>query len=495
MECEACRRATGIVLRNDETGRVMPVCSDMCALECIGQPLPYDHDHVELALVGAQRADDHRTDEVLKYMRVLANYASRETGRALAAYASGKSKSKTTTPRTNRGRFEKVVRLALAQGGHALVTATQSGTEATLSTVSLGIPTEAIANVLFMAMNATAAVAATGKAINNLLAPLRGMFNARGALLNSFAQGGPAEVDRQMRALMTQMGSGAAAFAARVREMYTKVVDWTAPLVALLLEMALAVPGFGAVRAGVEAFLKMASLLVRNSPFALMVRLYNLLPAAGRELLESTEKLEKMVTGVINMLLRMFPLRTATKRQRMVAALKRGATSTALAAPFLILPVTTAPTVVALFLGNGAFASSARATDWVHRQIQRRLAPRVHSIAQICQSTMSLMFACLWIMEHGDATGAVPVALPAIPPRVKARPEPGAEAVPAALPAALPPIPPRVRAQLEPEAEAELEEANREEEAANLADVAVEETPSAVDSDSDTSDKSDTESQ
>jgi hypothetical protein len=429
MQCSVCAEPTEIVLRNVDTREVLAVCSEACSIAAIGQMLPADAALVdaliaseggagdagmdtvgselalvgdELELVGGPRMDalvrlvrrSHAVSQTPQFKAALANivrlvkYALRHGATAAA--------SNPAKPSGNRARFERLVRTALRKLGVLVVSTGESATDVALETASFALPTEKIADVIFIALDAGIAALSSGRALTGLLETLRGLGGDSAAMLDSFAAGGPAAVAAQMGAMMARLGPSARQFADRVRDSYAQIVDTVGHVMASALE---AVAGmFGAVRTAVDAFVQLASALGLNRPFSALARLFGALPTGARALLQSRERMTGMVKSVIAALLAMFPARDATTRQRLAATAKRAAGSTIVALPLLVLPVTTAPTAAALLLGNMGFASSAAATAWVHKQIETVLMPRAELIAQTCQQSMSLIFAQLYVL-------------------------------------------------------------------------------------------------
>ena len=434
MQCSVCQSHTDIVLRHEGTHQVLAVCSELCSIQATGQMLPIAASVADaymaassaeraIARIGDPRMKANKTPRVKRGMRATA--ASPQFRQALGqmikllgfARKHGVDAAKLLPARKpksgKRDKFESLVRVALNKVGVMIVSAGEAGADATLGVGSFGLPTEKIADVIFVAFDTMVAMASSAQAVGSLLKSVRGTINAKGALLDSFGAGGPREVARQMNMLMSSLGTKSAVreFANRAREVYIKIVDWLGNMVSGAIE---AVAGaFGVARITVNGFVQTALLLVKNKPYTYMAKLFESLPAAARELLTSKAKMEGAVHGVINILLKMFPVRDASKRDRMVAALKRGAASTVVALPLLVFPVTSAPTMAALFLGNMGFATVPQATEWVHHRIEDTLAPNAERIASAVQQSMSLMFALLYVLEHGGAdvpVDALPVA-------------------------------------------------------------------------------------
>jgi hypothetical protein len=427
MQCSVCAAATTeILLRNAATHETLAICSEACAIAATGQMLPIDAaiaDAFTASLVEQQQqiggprmqalarlarrsravSQTPQFKAALAEIVRLAKYALRHgAGTAPSAPVAG----------GKRDRFERLVRTALRKLGVLIVSTGETATDATLGTASFGIPTDKVADVIFIALDAGIAAFSAGSAIRGLLGTLRELGGSSAAMLDSFALGGPAEVARQMGAMMAALGPYARQFADRVRDSYAQIVDTVGHMMASALETVAGM--FGAVRAAVDTFVQLAGVLDLNRPFSVMARLFAALPDGARNLLQSRDALTAMIKSIVGALLRMFPARDASTRRRLVATAKRAAGSTIVALPLLVLPVTTAPTAAALLLGNMGFASSRAATAWVHGKIETVLLPNAERIAKICQRSMSLVYALLYVLEYGGSSAD---SLPAASPR------------------------------------------------------------------------------
>jgi hypothetical protein len=427
MQCSVCAGATTeILLCNAATHETLAICSEACSIAATGQMLPID-----AAIADAFMASLVEQQQQIggPRMQALARLARRSRAVSqtpqfkaalaeivrLAKYAlrHGANATPSAPAGGKRDRFERLVRTALRKLGVLIVSTGETATDATLGTASFGIPTDKVADVIFIALDAGIAAFSAGSAIRGLLGTLRELGGSSAAMLDSFALGGPAEVARQMGAMMAALGPYARQFADRVRDSYAQIVDTVGHMMASALETVAGM--FGAVRAAVDTFVQLAGVLDLNRPFSVMARLFAALPDGARNLLQSRDALTAMIKSIVGALLRMFPARDASTRRRLVATAKRAAGSTIVALPLLVLPVTTAPTAAALLLGNMGFASSRAATAWVHGKIETVLLPNAERIAKICQRSMSLVYALLYVLEYGGGSSAD--ALPAASPR------------------------------------------------------------------------------
>jgi len=302
-------------------------------------------------------------------------------------------------------KFKKLVKLALAKAGHFTIQLSQVGADATLDAVSLDLPTEEVANVFFAGLNGLMFVEQTATAVKVAMAKFQDIaqLHPEHALLESFGDGGPQQVAREMRDLLDELPAAqVAAFTREMAALYDKVLDWAAPFFASLMQIAL--PELGAARASVEDFLLAAKFMVRKRPYTMLSDLYGkLLNKKARAMLEDKVELTRLMSSLVLALINMFPPRDSSHKKRIVAALKRGALSEAAVAPFLfVVPVIAAPATVAVLVANVGFTSSEAASDYVHVQLEEHVLPHVARLAETAQECLSLVFALLYVIEAGQ---------------------------------------------------------------------------------------------
>jgi len=342
--------------------------------------------------------------------------ASNPTARAQKDHHHSRHKHEMQHPDPNADKvphkFKKLVKLALAAAGHFTIQLSQVGADVTLDAVSLDLPTEEVANVFFAGLNGLMFVEQTATSVKMAIAKFQDIahLNPAHALLESFGDGGPQQVAREMRDLLDGLPAAqAAAFTREMASLYDKVLDWAAPFFASLMQIAL--PELGAARAVVEDFLLAAKFMVRKRPYTMLAGLYGkLLNKKARAMLEDKVELTRLMSSLVLALIKMFPPRDSSRKKRVVAALKRGALTEAAVAPFLfVVPMIAAPAAAAVLTANVAvmaanvgFTSSEAASDYVHTQLEEHVLPHVARLAETAQQCMSLVFALLYVIEAGQ---------------------------------------------------------------------------------------------
>jgi hypothetical protein len=303
-------------------------------------------------------------------------------------------------------RLKKIVAVGLRRGLHATLQLTHVASDATIETLMAGMPVNIIVDILFAGLDAALFVA---QVVPDVITVLTGFGDVGGMkILSSFSEGGPqavrAEVDRVLSSLRQRADQGAAdlvdKFLSGLQNMYSTAIEWIAPFFASLVQCGIP-EGFGAAKLVVENFLVAATLFVKDKPFALLEKLFMILPEAARDFLMSKEAIIRLLGKIYSFLLTLFPPPGSSKSVRIKAALKRTGTAELIVAPMVLMigPGTAVVAIAATAAAAGGGMSTETASVFMAKQIKDHLVPHIEKIADAAQSCMSLVFALSYCIE------------------------------------------------------------------------------------------------
>jgi len=305
-------------------------------------------------------------------------------------------------------KFEKLVRSLLRQLFHFFMQGAHVGTVAVADTVTPGTQSDKIADILFVGLDAAFFLANVTKSLYQLGTAFASISTDLDDLKESFIGKGPPGVKAAVDKIMIKLSAGLTRAASRailnkfmaaVKDVYDSTIEWIAPFFASLVQ--LVIPNdWGAAKIIIENFLLLAFAFAKDKPFTVLSKLFEYMPEKAQQLLMDPNKMLTLLVAVCDFLKTLFPTKGASKKTRVKAFFKRTATAELLVAPLILvgpLPAIVGVTTAAVVGGGGM--SFLVASDYVNKQIDEQLVPRLDKIVQTAQTCLAVGYAFTYVIE------------------------------------------------------------------------------------------------